>query len=99
MLSPEFSAVSEILLVVLHEFGHVLPLQDLVEVLSTPGIWWTAKQATQREARLRADGDFEGYEQTQPFEYHHGYLSVHYAAKKFSGTAKDLTPLQEEAIW
>jgi hypothetical protein len=31
--------------------------------------------------------------------YHDGYLSVHYAARKFGITGKELTPLQQEAVW
>lgn len=31
--------------------------------------------------------------------YHDGYLSVHYASQKFGITGKELTPLQQEAIW
>ncbi|WIA42630.1 hypothetical protein OEZ86_008603 [Tetradesmus obliquus] len=73
--------------------------KDLVEVLSTPGIWHTAKQETQRSALPNADGSYAEYEETQPFEYHGGYLSVHFGARKFADTAKQLTPLQEEAIW
>jgi hypothetical protein len=72
-----------------------------VEVLSTPGIWWTAKQQSQRGAARAADGSYpDGFEETVPFEYHDGYLSVHFAAQKYINTAgKELTPLQEEAIW
>mgnify|MGYP001807297483 CR=1 FL=1 len=49
---------------------HLLPRpQDLVEVLSTPGIWWTAKQADQRGALPDENGEYPlGYEETQPFE-------------------------------
>jgi len=69
-------------------------------VLSTPGIWWTAKQSDQRGALADEDGSYPlGYEETQPFEYHDGYLSVHYAARKFGVTGKELTPLQQEAVW
>jgi hypothetical protein len=76
------------------------PPQDLVEVLSTPGIWWTAKQADQRGALPEDDGTYAlGYEETQPFEYHGGYLSVHFSARKFGVTGKELTPLQQEAVW
>jgi hypothetical protein len=73
--------------------------QDLVEVLSTPGIWWTAKQTDQRIA-LEEDGTYPlGYEETQPFEYHAGYLSVHFSARKYGVTGRELTPLQQEAVW
>lgn len=74
--------------------------QDLVEILSTPGIWWTAKQTDQRQALAKEDGTYElGHEETQPFEYHDGYLSVHFSSRKYGITGKELTPLQEEAIW
>jgi hypothetical protein len=74
--------------------------QDLVEVLSTPGIWWTAKQSDQRSALRNEDGTYPlGFEETQPFEYHNGYLSVHYSAYKYGITGKELTPLQQEAVW
>ena len=73
--------------------------QDLVEVLSTPGIWWTAKQTDQRIA-LEENGTYPlGYEETQPFEYHAGYLSVHFSARKYGVTGRELTPLQQEAVW
>ncbi len=68
-------------------------------MLSTPGIWWTAKQSDQRQALVKEDGTYADYEETQPFEYHDGYLSVHYGTHKFDNTVKQLTPLQEEAIW
>lgn len=50
-----------------------------------PGIWHTAKQETQRSALPNADGSYADYEETQPFEYHGGYLSVHFGARKFAG--------------
>ncbi len=38
-------------------------------MLSTPGIWWTAKQADQRQALPNENGEYPlGYEETQPFE-------------------------------
>jgi hypothetical protein len=40
-----------------------------------------------------------GFEETQPFEYHNGYLSVHYSAFKYGITGKELSPLQQEAVW
>jgi hypothetical protein len=71
-----------------------------VEVLSTPGIWFTAKQSDQRGALPDASGAYLlGFEETQPFEYHNGYLSVHYSGYKFGVTGKELTPLQNEAVW
>lgn len=32
-----------------------------------------------------------------PFEYHDGFLSVHFASQNYFEV--DLTPLQEEAVW
>jgi hypothetical protein len=69
-------------------------------VLATPGIWWTARQSDQRNALADEDGSYPlGFEETQPFEYHDGYLSVYYASRKFGITGKELTPLQQEAVW
>lgn len=74
--------------------------QDLVEVLSTPGIWWTARQADQRAALAEADGSYpDGFEENLPFEYHDGYLSTHFSARKYGVTGRELTPLQQEAVW
>ena len=38
-----------------------------------------------------------GFERTPPFEYHDGYLSVHFATNNYLEI--DLTPLQDEAVW
>lgn len=53
--------------------------QDLVEVLSDPEVWLTPRKLDQAAFERKEDGSFAGYERTPPFEYHDGYLTVHYA--------------------
>lgn len=43
------------------------------------------------------DGSFLGYEPTPPFEYHDGYLTVHFDTGNYQKI--QLAPLQEEALW
>ena len=72
--------------------------QDLVEVLSDPKLWYTPRKVDQAAFERKADGSFAGYERTPPFEYHDGYLTVHFAVNNYL-EKDDLTPLQQEAIW
>ena len=72
-------------------------LQDLVEVLSDPKAWQTPRKRDQALYERTADGKFAGFEPTPPFEYHDGYLTVHFASANYQQI--ELTPLQEEAIW
>ena len=72
--------------------------QDLVEVLSDRELWWTPRKRDQATFERNEDGSFAGYERTPPFEYHDGYLSIHFATGNYL-EKRDLTPLQEEAIW
>ena len=39
----------------------------------------------------------QGFEEVIPFEYHDGYLTIHFEANKYQDI--ELTPLQEEALW
>ena len=39
----------------------------------------------------------QGFEEVIPFEYHNGYLTIHFEANKYQDI--ELTPLQEEALW
>ncbi|KAK9812337.1 hypothetical protein WJX73_003313 [Symbiochloris irregularis] len=71
--------------------------KDLVEVLSDPKQWNTPRKLDQSAYERNADGTFAGYEPTPPFEYHDGYLTVHYSVGNY--LELDLTPIQEEAIW
>ena len=72
-------------------------MQDLVEVLSNTKIWNTPRKIDQAAFDRNSDGSFAGWEPTPPFEYHDGYLSVHFATNNY--LELQLTPLQEEAIW
>lgn len=50
----------------------------------------------------RFERDEEGNlikEATIPFEYHDGYLSVYYQSNNYQEVEKELSPLQEEALW
>lgn len=71
--------------------------KDLVEALSDKNAWNTPRKVDQASFERKADGSFAGYERTPPFEYHDGYLSVHFATNNYLEI--DLTPLQEEAVW
>ena len=73
--------------------------QDLVEVLSDPEIWLTPRKVDQAAFERKSDGSFAGFERTPPFEYHNGYLTVHYAINNYLEVKEKLTPLQEEAVW
>lgn len=44
------------------------------------------------------DDSFAGFEKTPPFEYHNGWLSVHFAVSNYLQKG-ELTDLQQEAIW
>ena len=66
-------------------------------MLSDPKVWNTPRKRDQATFERKEDGSFAGYEPTPPFEYHDGYLSVHFSTNNYLET--DLTPLQEEAIW
>ncbi|KAK9813596.1 hypothetical protein WJX73_009365 [Symbiochloris irregularis] len=71
--------------------------KDLVEVLSDPQQWQTPRKVDQSAFERNADGTFAGYEPTPPFEYHDGYLTVHFSVGNY--LELDLSPIQEEAIW
>lgn len=71
-------------------------LQDLVEVLSQP--WYVGRKLDQARFERDEDGKLIK-EATIPFEYHDGYLSVYYQSNNYQEIEKELTPLQEEALW
>eukprot|EP00891_Asterochloris_glomerata_P005068 jgi/Astpho2/5068/Aster-x0233 len=71
--------------------------KDLVEVLSTPGIWKTPLKNDQASYQRNADGSLKGYEAVVPFEYHDGYLTIHFESHKYQDI--ELSPLQHEAVW
>ena len=72
-------------------------LQDLVEVLSTRGIWKVPHKVDQQSYARDKDGKHAQFEDDPPFVYHDGYLSSHFSSNNYQEI--DLTPLQKEAIW
>lgn len=71
-------------------------LQDLVEVLSKP--WYVGRKIDQARFERDEAGNLIK-EATIPFEYHDGYLSVYYQSNNYQEVEKELSPLQEEALW
>ncbi len=59
--------------------------------------WLAPKKADQAQYLRNPDGTFVGFEDTPIFEYHDGFLSVHFQSYNYQETK--LTPLQEEAVW
>lgn len=72
-------------------------MQDLVEALSDPKGWNTPKKRDQAAYDRNDKGEFVGFEPTPPFEYHDGYLTVHFSTQNYQEI--ELAPLQEEALW
>ena len=72
-------------------------LQDLVEALSDVNAWNTPRKVDQATFERKPDGTFAGFERTPPFEYHDGYLSVHFATNNYLEIG--LNSIQEEAVW
>lgn len=58
---------------------------------------WFSLTAPCACVQRNADGTFAGHEATPPFEYHDGWLSVHFSTANYQEI--QLTPLQEEACW
>ena len=67
-------------------------------MLANKELWTTPRKKDQAAFDRHPDGSFVGFESTPPFEYHNGYLSVHFDTNNYLEKT-DLTPLQEEAIW
>ena len=72
-------------------------LQDLVDALTTPGVWMVPRKVDQAAFERTAEGKFAGFEESPPLEYHEGYLSVHFTNNNYQ--EMELTPLQQEAFW
>ncbi|EIE24910.1 Clavaminate synthase-like protein [Coccomyxa subellipsoidea C-169] len=70
--------------------------KDLVEVLSKP--WYVGRKLDQARFERDEAGNLIK-EATIPFEYHDGYLSVYYQSNNYQEVEKELSPLQEEALW
>ncbi|KAK9813026.1 hypothetical protein WJX72_007708 [[Myrmecia] bisecta] len=71
--------------------------KDLVAELSKLNTWLVPKKADQAQYLRNPNGTFVGFEDTPPFEYHDGYLSVYFQSNNYQEIK--LTPLQEEAVW
>ena len=72
------------------------PCSCTVASASWPGLYILNPEPASA-AQRKADGTFAGFEATPPFEYHDGWLSVHFASNNY--LEMDLTPKQEEAAW
>ena len=72
-------------------------MQDLVEALSDPKGWQTPRKRDQAAYERDENGNFTGFEPTPPFEYHNGYLTVHFDTANYQQIK--LAPIQEEALW
>ncbi|KAK9845169.1 hypothetical protein WJX84_011671 [Apatococcus fuscideae] len=73
--------------------------KDLVEALSAKNTWFIPRKYDQATWERTPDGQYAGYEEIVPFEYHDGYLSVYFNNGNFHEISKQLSPIQEEAIW
>ena len=67
-------------------------------MLANKELWKTPRKKDQAAFDRNSDGSFVGFEYTPPFEYHDGYLTVHFDSSNYLEKT-NLTPLQEEAMW
>lgn len=65
-------------------------------MLSKP--WYVGRKIDQARFERDEAGNLIK-EATIPFEYHDGYLSVYYQSNNYQEVEKELSPLQEEALW
>lgn len=68
---------------VAHDLRSQSAWQDLVEALSDRNAWNTPRKLDQAAYERNPDGSFAGYEPTPPFEYHDGYLHVHFDTNRY----------------